>query len=51
VAVTAIARDIPLSNQRFSALQSAFLLSYAFMYLEEEGWSTLSALALDLRSS
>jgi len=33
VAVTAIARDIPLSNQRFSALQSAFLLSYAFMYL------------------
>ena len=33
VAVIAIARDIPLSNQRFSALQSAFLLSYAFMYL------------------
>jgi len=33
VAVTAIAIDIPLSNQRFSALQSAFLLSYAFMYL------------------
>ena len=33
VAVTAIARDIPLSNQRYSALQSAFLLSYAFMYL------------------
>jgi len=33
VAVTAIARDIPISNQRFSALQSAFLLSYAFMYL------------------
>jgi MFS transporter, ACS family, hexuronate transporter len=33
VAVTAIARDIPLSNQRFSALQSAFLLSYAFMYV------------------
>jgi MFS transporter, ACS family, hexuronate transporter len=33
VAVSAIARDIPLSNQRFSALQSAFLLSYAFMYL------------------
>jgi MFS transporter, ACS family, aldohexuronate transporter len=33
VAVTAIARDIPLSNQRFSALQSAFLLSYALMYL------------------
>ena len=33
VAVSAIARDIPLSNQRFSALQSAFLLSYAWMYL------------------
>jgi ACS family hexuronate transporter-like MFS transporter len=33
VAVSAIARDIPLSNQRFSALQSAFLLAYAFMYL------------------
>jgi MFS transporter, ACS family, hexuronate transporter len=33
VAVSAIARDIPLSNQRFSALQSAFLLSYAFMYM------------------
>lgn len=33
VAVTAIAKDIPLSNQRFSALQSAFLLSYAFLYV------------------
>jgi len=33
VAVSAIAKDIPLSNQGFSALQSAFLLSYAFMYL------------------
>ncbi len=33
VAVTAIARDIPLTNQRFSALQSAFLLSYALMYM------------------
>jgi len=33
VAVSAIARDIPLSNQRFSALQSAFLLSYALMYV------------------
>jgi ACS family hexuronate transporter-like MFS transporter len=33
VAVSAIARDIPLSNQRFSALQSAFLLSYALMYI------------------
>jgi MFS transporter, ACS family, aldohexuronate transporter len=33
VAVTAIARDIPLTNQRFSALQSAFLFSYALMYM------------------
>jgi len=33
VAVTAIARDIPLTNQGFSALQSAFLLSYALMYV------------------
>jgi ACS family hexuronate transporter-like MFS transporter len=32
VAIKAIARDIPLSNQQFSYLQSAFLLSYAFMY-------------------
>ncbi len=32
VAVNAIAKDIPLSNQQFSALQSAFLLSYALMY-------------------
>lgn len=32
VAVHAIAKDIPLSNQQFSALQSAFLLSYALMY-------------------
>ena len=32
VAVNAIAKDIPLSNQQFSTLQSAFLLSYAFMY-------------------
>jgi len=32
VAVKAISRDIPLSNEHFSALQSAFLLSYAFMY-------------------
>jgi MFS transporter, ACS family, aldohexuronate transporter len=32
VAVSAIGRDIPLSNQQFSTLQSAFLLSYAFMY-------------------
>lgn len=33
VAVNAISKDIPLSNQQFSTLQSAFLLSYAFMYV------------------
>jgi len=32
VAVNAIGKDIPLSNQQFSTLQSAFLFSYAFMY-------------------
>ena len=32
VAVKAIARDIPLSNEQFSYLQSAFLLAYALMY-------------------
>jgi MFS transporter, ACS family, hexuronate transporter len=32
VAVHAIGKDIPLSNQQFSFLQSAFLLAYAFMY-------------------
>ena len=32
VAVSAIAKEIPLSNQQFSALQSTFLFSYAFMY-------------------
>jgi len=32
VAVNAIAKDIPLSNEQFSTLQSAFLFSYAFMY-------------------
>ena len=32
VAVSAIAKDIPLSNQQFSALQTAFLLAYALMY-------------------
>jgi sugar phosphate permease len=31
VAVHAIGKDIPLSNQQFSALQSAFLFSYALM--------------------
>ena len=33
VAVKAIERDIPLSNEQFSTLASAFLLSYAFMYV------------------
>ena len=32
VAVKAIARDIPLSNQQFSFLQSSFLIAYACMY-------------------
>ena len=32
VAVSAIAKDIPLSNIQFSTLQSAFLFAYAFMY-------------------
>ncbi len=32
VAVQAISKTIPLTNQQFSALQSAFLLAYAFMY-------------------
>lgn len=32
VAVKAISLDIPLSNSQFSALQSAFLFSYALMY-------------------
>ncbi len=32
VAIKAIGKDIPLSNLQFSALQSAFLFSYAFMY-------------------
>jgi len=32
VAVKAISRDIPLSNEQFSALQSAFLFAYALMY-------------------
>jgi len=33
VAVSAIGKDIPLSNEQFSALQSSFLFSYAFMYV------------------
>lgn len=32
VAVHSISKDIPLSNAQFSALQSAFLFSYALMY-------------------
>ena len=32
VAIQAIGKDIPLSNEKFSYLQSGFLLSYAFMY-------------------
>jgi MFS transporter, ACS family, hexuronate transporter len=32
VAVKAITKSIPLSNEQFSELQSAFLFSYAFMY-------------------
>jgi len=32
VAIQAIGKDIPLTNQQFSDLQSAFLISYAFMY-------------------
>ena len=32
VAVNAIGKDIPLSNEQFSTLQSTFLFSYAVMY-------------------
>ena len=32
VAVSAIQKDIPLTNQQFSFLQSAFLFAYAIMY-------------------
>lgn len=32
IAVKAISRDISLSNEQFSTLQSAFLVAYAFMY-------------------
>jgi len=32
VAIQAIAREIPVSNEQFSQLQSAFLLAYAVMY-------------------
>ena len=33
VAIAAIQRNIPLSNQQFSYLQTSFLLSYAAMYV------------------
>jgi ACS family hexuronate transporter-like MFS transporter len=33
VAIAAIQRNIPLSNQQFSYLQTAFLLSYAALYI------------------
>ena len=32
VAVKAISKSIPLTNEQFSELQSAFLLAYAFLY-------------------
>ena len=32
VAIKAIGKDIPISNEQFSALQSAFLIAYALMY-------------------
>jgi len=32
IAISAIGQEIPLSNQQFSVLQSAFLVSYALMY-------------------
>ena len=32
VAIQAIAREIPVSNEQFSQLQSAFLIAYAVMY-------------------
>jgi MFS transporter, ACS family, hexuronate transporter len=32
VAIKAISKDIPLSNEQFSTLQSTFLLAYALMY-------------------
>ena len=32
VAIQAVARDIPVTNEQFSELQSAFLIAYALMY-------------------
>lgn len=31
VAIKAVEREIPVSNQQFSLLQTAFLITYAFM--------------------
>ena len=36
VAITAIQRDIPISNTEFSNLQAAFLLAYAIMYARRQ---------------
>src|SRR5215470_6148030 len=33
VAINAIQHNIPISDQQFSYLQTAFLLSYAFLYI------------------
>src|SRR5262249_23606188 len=33
VAIKAIEREIPVTNQQFSLLQTAFLVTYAFMYV------------------
>ena len=33
VAISAIQKNIPLSNQQFSYLQTAFLLAYAALYM------------------
>src|SRR3954465_7666484 len=33
VAISSIQRNIPLSNQQFSYLQTAFLLAYAALYM------------------
>jgi ACS family hexuronate transporter-like MFS transporter len=32
VAIKAIEREIPVTNQQFSLLQTAFLITYAYMY-------------------
>ncbi len=33
VAIKAIEQDIPITNEQFSYLQSAFLIAYALMYV------------------